>query len=575
MRMDAKKTGLLLVALSLWPATAGAQEMAPREWTPAYIRGCTYWLPTARLQHLKVESDANNNGAVTAAAADGDYVGQIDGPVFGHRTYSPSDALRPKLYSDGSRASALRFFGDAVQSQLLVINSKGAFRHVHTTECFTIGAWIRPEGTTSTIAANTDQISNHAGWVFQRTNLSKIKFQLWDGTQAVAAVTSTNTPASNTWTYVVVTGAGPGSGKIALNVGGTITTGDLTASAASLSTDSNANLAIGNGVSPAATWKGELADLFICSAVISADDLARYVAYNPPRTTRPAVRVVRNDIELDPEDVQPIWANWDFSRQDTLFKADGTTAVAADGDPIGLVRNTLSSTSTSLSRDLVQTTTANCPLWKLGQQNGLPASLFAGTDDIENNLSVQVPPQGDRTLFWIGKQTNDSDGLAGPIGSHMLMVGTIGSDGIYLGVTGNHDSAATHVFQHTTDPGQGSSDNFLGGITGIDPLIVEEVYQGSSWKMFVNGYQLSSFSIVQSGSPSIWPTTWNQAYAVINIGRSAHPPGTGRSANDQWGLRGNCYQVVIFPSALTPEIRRKLRLGFRHKWAIPNCNTSS
>lgn len=84
----------------------------------------------------------------------------------------------------------------------------------------------------------------------------------------------------------------------------------------------------------------------------------------------------------------------DVSRMFQL--ANGTTAVAASGDPVGYV-------GAYVGGNAVQATNNNRPTWQAGAQNGLPVLRFDGTNDSLQIASVAL--QSHFAIFVAGKFT--------------------------------------------------------------------------------------------------------------------------------------------------------------------------
>ena len=94
---------------------------------------------------------------------------------------------------------------------------------------------------------------------------------------------------------------------------------------------------------------------------------------------------------------------WDFSDAASLFQAsDGTTAVAADADPIGYATD-----KSGAGNHVIQATAGFRPTYRAGIQNGLSVGRFDGVEDFLNRTGISYAQPNH--VFIVGRYISASD----------------------------------------------------------------------------------------------------------------------------------------------------------------------
>jgi hypothetical protein len=369
----------------------------------------------------------NTTNPANHSVNDGDTVGAFFERYSGLECISSSTTGAPVLASDATRKNSLLFTGG--NKNLQAQNSKGAFRFIHVDQDATLVFWIKfvnalasaTEIIVDTNSASTGSNSN--GFGLYRNASEQIGLTLSKGVTGSPAL-GMNGPTINdtAWHYVVVRIA-RGTNACYIQVdGGTPTTGTISG-ASSAGADFLYEMTFGLSGASSAPGNMYLGDFAIMEGALAPEDLADFLAYNPDRTSASQAVPTAEGNSLDPDEVLYLHHWHRMTEIATLKKADGTTAVAAADDPVGLVINKKSPlTSSDWKRNLSQTDATKCPTWQLNQLNGLGSARWAGqaaapdTNDFTGENALLIPSWPVGSFTWICLYQMD----VSQVGSHIV-----------------------------------------------------------------------------------------------------------------------------------------------------------
>jgi len=173
---------------------------------PSDMAGAILWLPTHSTSSMWVDTDAT--GAVVTRPVAGDLVGFVQEPIGAFKIATSTAGQRPTLNTDGTRGSYLTF---GTSRQLIIDNSKGAFRNFHVGRVGYVCCWVRFAGPNDGVNRNTilDAIAMtgaNVGINLRRETNNTIAFQIGTGT-TILTLTSTatvNASGDTGWHSIVV-----------------------------------------------------------------------------------------------------------------------------------------------------------------------------------------------------------------------------------------------------------------------------------------------------------------------------------------------------------------------------------
>jgi hypothetical protein len=489
------------------------------------------------------------------ATTDGDTVGQMYEPFSGLELVASSTSNAPTLRSDGTRNNSLLFTGG--NRNLKCINSKSAFRFIHIDQDATIVFWVKMVNalaSTTEIIVDTNSASagsNSNGFSIYRNPSEQIGLTLSKG--IAPASLGLNGPVINdtNWHYVVVR-IKQGSGQSYIQIdGGTPTTGTISG-ASSPGADFLYDMQFGLGGASSAPGSFYIDNFAIVPGAISSQDLSDFLAFNPARTSVSLAVPADAGNSLDPDDV-PFLHSWHkLTDLSTLFQNDGTTPVASDDDPVGLVKDKKpTNLSSDWKRTLSQATVEKCPLWQSDQVNGYGAPVWSGTAhatgdtdyDGENTLAIASWPNGSLTWIAAFKQTQTV------LGSHI--VARSGSEyGVQTG-SGYQESTRGDFVVH-----------FGGGVDAAETIMVPEPESPLIVVLRQDG-NLAQLALNNNWGPL---NTSAVRFSPSQMGRTFKPIEPGTSST--WDFHGSIFENILYTAWLDDDTITKLVRTLADRYAI-------
>lgn len=388
-------------------STIGAEEIA-------------FWMATHRTATMFQEGGAGGEGVITPTTADDENVGTMyDLGANGLILRSPTGSTTvPKLKSDGTRNSFLLF--DGSNDRIVVQNSVKFFYPVTgPSPVFSWMFWLKMNGGDGAHhRIFNSAVGTGIGIDVSRNTSNKLYFRVTDGAGTVWEVTSTqNVVVATGWVpvIIIVNGTGASAGRFIIS-----NTEDktFTVTAGSSTESSVGNLFIGTRSSSSQFLNGSLGDVIIVNRVITAGEIAEFIAYNPTRSS---------------EDFAPILANkYDFNDNTYIFSDTAGTTPAVNGDPVRLVRNMKVSNFGDLFRNLNSASSGVSPVFRTNIQNGKNCLEWDGVDDtftFDNTIGEDIG--GKNTWFLIMKNDDTT------FGSHAISGNNAGTVGDYVVLTGS------------------------------------------------------------------------------------------------------------------------------------------
>lgn len=524
---------------------------------PSDMAGAILWLPTHSTSSMWVDTDAT--GAVVTRPVAGDLVGFVQEPIGAFKIATSTAGQRPTLNTDGTRGSYLTF---GTSRQLIIDNSKGAFRNFHVGRVGYVCCWVRFAGPNDGVNRNTilDAIAMtgaNVGINLRRETNNTIAFQIGTGT-TILTLTSTatvNASGDTGWHSIVVkVAAGSNASSITID-NGTPVTGTI-GTAAAAGTDSTSNLQIGLRTSGTLPMLGDLAHLVIGATALDAGDLADWLAFDPSISGSSLERFTVAGNSLSPDQVLGLDRWYDTSDVTTMYTDNPpTVSVAADTDRIKYLTNKKAvAAGNSWKRDASTTTDAKRPTYRTNIANGLGVSQWTGsaTDvlggDYTNEQNLDMPQWYRGSKTWVVVCKN-SDSL---LGSHPL-VSNSGASAVYqtwVGSAYSGESSRDRIVQHWTGGTAIDSPVNLNGGEGWGIAVVRQ--DGLTAKVFLN----------------------NVGGETATDADQFRPLYIGRPAIQNWDINGYLAEVACFNMPLSDATIRKLTNYFAAKYAISNVPTT-
>ncbi|RPI95494.1 MAG: hypothetical protein EHM40_02770 [Chloroflexi bacterium] len=212
---------------------------------------------------------------------------------------------------------------------------------------------------------------------------------------------------------------------------------------------------------------------------------------------------------------------FDFSDLSTLFQdADGTTAVAADADPIGKVLD-----KSGNAHHLTQGTEGARPAYKTGIQGNRAAALGDGGDHLDTAAFTEIAQPN--TIFLVARNPAYS-----------------GTEVYFDGIASDKRHAA---FDYTDQINWFAGSSWGGGVVATESTLYEVVFNGANSPLFENGVGISS------GDAG--------AQALTGITLFGNFEGGGN-------LSGYIMEFLLFNSALSVANRELVRSYLNEKWKV-------
>lgn len=244
------------------------------------------------------------------------------------------------------------------------------------------------------------------------------------------------------------------------------------------------------------------------------------------------LKVLGGGAAFSPLDISGLALWLDASDASTLFQAsNGTTPATADTDVVGYWGD-----KSGNGRHVTQGTTANKPLLKLAQQNGLNTVLFDGSDDFLSYAGVAAAVDT-FTAFYVIRPT-------GLVANRRIAfsIGT-GTNGISFSSSGNTAGRIGLLFSAVA-----WADTTTAYSSG-QPYIVSVVRTGGITTMRANGAQLSpTFNSV--------PVTATTSTAV------------GKQLTANVVMSGDICELILYSTALSTSDIQTVSAYLDTKWAV-------
>ncbi len=423
-------------------------------WSPRELQGLQFWIPTHQLRAMWLP--ISNATRDTNVSANGQLISQVDetGPSA-HAVVAPS-GREPTLGSDvGGRSYATFTPNDF----LTVSNSLGAVQWLYNGSAFSILVWLRiaPGASTGAVLDSSGETSlGTTGITLQYNGTGTLLFTVARQVagNAILHTSTASVSSADGWVLVAVTFDGASTANMRVFTdGGTNDQGaeSMAVTGGFDSGDATYDLHMGvRGSTHGTGFEGDIGDVILLSNVITESELDELRLWKPPQTNGKTGRVQGTYATLGPAVVSGLSEWHDFGNRATQWQDTvGGTPVANADDPIGVVENSLSATtSIDLKRNFAYDgTAAKRPLSKDAASNGSnrPAALFdgaTGTPDDELTIASQTIG-GASTWVYVVRNLDSTNGShLSRAGGNQYLVKT-GSE--YLAGGGNDMRIVLHT----------------------------------------------------------------------------------------------------------------------------------
>lgn len=268
-------------------------------------------------------------------------------------------------------------------------------------------------------------------------------------------------------------------------------------------------------------------------------------------------RLLRPQNNFNPASVSggAVWL--DFSRSDGVFQlSSASTAVAADGDPIGYVPNRF----TSGTLPAIQASTNNRPTYKAGIRNGRSVARFDGLND--SFVISSLPLDATITVFVVAQF--DTAGTAGNAAGNLFIEHSANATS-NNGFAFQGQSSATGVINRTGVPSFKRASVGVADWLGTSWAVSEFRIAGGATANDVftcrkNGTeQADNGDVVGGGFNSGTITSGREATADLFIG----------SRNQASVFSdGDFGEILIYNRALADAEMSYIRRGLGSKWGV-------